>query len=228
MTKLLRLLIIFFSIVCSASGAVNSPIYEADGNTPFNGRQIMVGTALTIIVESESDANAYPGMEWSYSLAFADANMDYGVLSAGDYNDQTMDFADARYPAAGGNAAVWEWLETGFLGFDLYASFEAVKGRWFIIDYTATAVGTCRVGFYDHDIDWYVPVYYLDFIQVPTRDFDGNYSVDSADFAILASNWMRTDCVSHEWCYGIDLNTDGSIDNKDLMLFADFWLEKTR
>jgi hypothetical protein len=100
---------------------------------------------------------------------------------------------------------------------------------WFIIDYNATDIGDCNVGFYKHNI----PVgsellYYLEFSHVRTRDFDENTNVDSADFAILASYWQQTDCNDPNWCEGSDLDTSGTVDANDLRLFTDYWLESTR
>ena len=220
MKKLIPLVAVFV-MASVAVGAVSTRVCEADGNTPFDGRNIMVGTKLTIIVSS--DTAEY----WSGDLAIEDANMDYGVLSARDYNESTLDWEGSRFPEAGTGARVYTWEEMGIYGFSLYGHSSAVAGDWFIIDYTATSVGDCNVGFYDHSISGTDPNYYLEFSHVRTRDFNNDTKVDFADFALLASYWQITACSDPNWCEGTDLDTDGSVDADDLALFLNYWLEKT-
>jgi len=206
--------------VCLADG--NTPIPPVDPNFPHVYPDIMVGTRLTIIVDS--NVAEY----WSGDLAVADANMDYGLLSGRDYNDTTHDWEGSRFPAAGVEACVWEWVEAGIDGFTLYTGSTGIEvGDWFIIDYTATNIGDCNVGFYDHSISWFDPIYYLTFSHVRTRDFDRSTKVDFVDFAMLASYWRPTDCSDPNWCEGTDLDVDGDVDPNDLMLFVNYWLEKT-
>ena len=47
--KKITILLLFFSVATPILGAVSTKVCEADGNTPFNGRDIMVGTKLTIM-----------------------------------------------------------------------------------------------------------------------------------------------------------------------------------
>jgi hypothetical protein len=58
-------------------------------------------------------------------------------------------------------------------------------------------------------------------------DFDHNCYVDFCDFAILADNWMLTDCNTPAECGGADINVrfgDGTVDSNDLNRFSDEWL----
>jgi hypothetical protein len=49
--------------------------------------------------------------------------------------------------------------------------------------------------------------------------------VDLADFAIFASNWLRSDCSeANLWCDGCDYNGDNSVDASDLAEFVAGWL----
>ena len=230
--KKLILLVLFFGMapvaigevstrVCLADG--NTPLELADANVPFKYRDIMVGTKLTIIVDS--NVAEY----WSGALAITDANRDYGVLSARDYNEYTLDWEGSRFPAAGVEASVWDWEEDpGIDGFTLYTGFTSIEANdWFIIDYNALEIGDCNVGFYDHDVNWFEPIYYLEFSHVRTRDFNNDTKVDFADFALFALYWQETVCIDPNWCEGTDLNTDGSADIYDLALFVEYWLEKT-
>jgi len=219
--KKLILLVLFFGMASVAAGAVSTRVCEADGNTPFDGREIMVRTKLTIIVSSDASE------QWDGGLHIAGADRNYGLLSARDYNDDTNDWAGSRFPPAGPDARVWDWEDAVIKGFDLYGDIEAVAGNWFIIDYNATNIGDCNVGFYDYSVSYDVPIYDIPFSHVRTRDFNIDTKVDFADFAILGSYWQETDCNDPNWCGGTDLDIDGYVDNYDLMLFVDYWLEKT-
>lgn len=231
--KKLILFVLVFGMAPVAIGEVSTRVCLADGNTPFPPLDpndpcvypdVMVGTELTIIVSSDT------GEYWSGALAIADANRDYGVLSARDYNEYTLDWEGSRFPAAGVEASVLDWEEDpGIDGFTLYTGFTGVEANdWFIIDYNALEIGDCNVGFYDHNVNWFEPIYYLTFSHVRSRDFNGDTKVDFTDFVVLASYWQEAVCYDPNWCEGADLDIDGSVDIYDLALFVDYWLEKTR
>ncbi len=217
--KKLMLVVLFLGMISAAVGEVSRRVCEADGNTPFDGRDIMVGTKLTIIISS--DVNEY----WVGDLAITGEDINYGVLSARDFNENTFDWEGSRFPAAGDNARVWDWEETGIDGFSFDGDDEATTGDWFIIDYTATNIGDCNVNFYE----WFVndPNRDIAFFHVRTRDFNNDTEVDFADFSMLGSYWQDNNCSEPDWCDGTDLDTTGNVDSNDLMLFADYWLERT-
>jgi len=208
--------------VCLADG--NTPLEPADANTPFVYRDIMVGTKLTIIVASDAAGS------WAGGLYIEGIDRNYGDLSARGYNDTTRDWEGSRFEAAGQRARVRNVEDFLNSGFELKSHSTAVAGDWFIIDYTATAVGSCGVSFYDYAIpeNMFLPVHELVFSHVPTRDFDQDARVGLADFAVFALYWGASSCNDPDWCQGTDLNTDGRVDGGDLALFADYWLEKTR
>ncbi|NQT02942.1 MAG: hypothetical protein HQ580_13020 [Planctomycetes bacterium] len=207
--------------VCLADG--NTPLELADPNAPFVYRDIMVGTRLTIIVDSNLSEM------WNGGLLITGTDRDYGVLSARDYNDITSDWEGSRFEAAGYRSSVLELEELDIHGFDMMSHYTSVAGDWFIIDYTAISAGSCNVGFYDYSwpdgMD--SPVYDITFSHVPSRDFNNDARVDFADFSVLASHWQETGCSDPNWCEGTDLDADGNIDCNDLVLFAHYWLEKT-
>ena len=209
----------------AASGKVSARthLFLPDGNAPPEPQEIMVGTQLSIIVDS--NVAEY----WSGALAIADANRDYGLLSGRDFNEITNEWEGSHFPAAGVEARVWDWEEDpGIDGFTLYTGSTGIEANdWFIIDYTATSAGDCNVGFYDHSEDWFNPIDYLEFSHVRTRDFNNDTKVDFTDFALLASYWQAADCDDPNWCEGVDLNTEGTVDVNDLMLFCSYWLEET-
>ena len=204
--------------VCLADGS--TPLELADPCIPFVYRDIMVGTKLTIIVSS--DVNQY----WSDggSLAIEEEYLDYGTLSARGPK-VGEDWSGSHLPAAGEEALVVWWPVNEF---DFCTGSTGVEaGDWFIIDYNAINIGTCYVVFYDYSTSWSDPNCYLMFSHVRTRDFNKDTKVDFSDFAILASYWQETGCSEPDWCQGTDLDTDGNVETDDLMLFADYWLEKT-
>lgn len=227
----------FMLILATATvsrGEVSTRVCLADGNTPLEPinstptlieyPDIMVGTKLTIIVSSDTAG------QWDGGLYISDPHRDYGVLSGRDYNNTNWDWEGSHFEAAGKGALVFDCQDDIRSGFDLYGHRTAVPGDWFIIDYTATKVGECKVGFYDYGGPGGVdePVYYLVFSHVPTCDFDSSTKVDLADFGIFASFWQGTNCNEPDWCEGTDLNNSGNVDFDDLMLFADYWLEETQ
>jgi len=206
--------------VCLADG--NTPLEWADPNVPFVYPDIMVGTRLTIIVDSNA------GGRWGSDLTIEGPYRDYGVLSGRDYNDITLDWEGSRFEAAGLKARVYEADYPAIQAFHLEGHNSAIPGDWFIIDYTATDAGVCEVAFYDRSVSWDYPVYYLVFSHVATRDFSKDTQVGFIDFALLASHWLETGCGHPDWCEGTDLDADGDVDRDDLMLFADYWLERTQ
>jgi hypothetical protein len=229
------LFVIVFAITHTAIGTVSTRVCLADGNTPleladpnipFVYRDIMVGTRLTIIISSDTDSdfNSY----WTGDIAIEGEDMYKGLLSARDYNEITNDYQGSHLSSAGKMAHVWNWIMPDIQGFNLGGDITAVAGDWFIIDYIATGIGTCYVAFYDLDVSWEEPIYYLVFSHVPTRDFNSYTKVDFADFALLASHWQQIDCNDTNWCEGTDLDNDGNVDSDDLIMFAEYWLESTQ
>jgi hypothetical protein len=232
-------LLLFFSSI--AAGQVSTRVCLADANTPleladpniitdpnvptdpnvFVYRDIMVGTKLTIIVDSNISGS------WEGGLFIAGSNRDYGELSARDYNDITHDWEGSRLEAVGDKARVWDVQEDVRSGFSLRSNNTAVEGDWFILDYNAINIGVCTVDFFDYSMNLDNLVNSHIFSHVRTRDFNQDTKVDFADLAFLALYWLQADCSDPDWCAGTDLNSDGVVNHDDLMLFADFWLERT-
>jgi len=251
------ILLAFCSI--ATGGEVSTRVCLADANTPleladpniiadsnippdpnvFVYREIMVGTKLTIIVDSN-----VPGY-WSGGLYISGFYRDYGVLSARDYNDTTLDRKGSCFKAAGDGASVQHIQDVVNSGLELCSDLDAVAGDWFVLDYNATNIGISIVDFYDYNFIWDDPNYSFSwddpdysfiwdnpyysyvFLQVCTRDFNLDRKVDVADFALFSLYWLQTGCSDPNWCAGTDLNTDGVVNHDDLMLFTYFWLDKT-
>ena len=233
------LLLVFSSI---AAGEVSTRVCLADANTPleladpnvltdpnffedlnltFVYRDIMVGTKLTIIADSNITGT------WDGAIYIWGTDRDYGELSTRDFNDTTNDWEGSRFEAAGDEARVWSYADQDKSGFILVSHNTAVVGDWFIFDYFAIDIGVCRVDFYDYSFSFFDPVYSLEFSHVLTRDFNQDTKVDFADFVLFSLYWLHADCSDPDWCAGTDLNTDGIVNHDDLMLFTDFWLEMT-
>lgn len=206
--KKITILLLLLSITSPALAVVSTRVCLSDGNTPFGGGDIMVGTKLTIIVSS--DAGGY----WPGDLAIVGTNRDYGFLLGGN-----------ALEAAGTEPFIYSWEDDDWQAVSFETDIDAVPGDWFIIDYIATDVGDCNVGFYE----WFsmYPIYEIPFSHVRTRDFNEDTKVDFFDYAMLASHWLETDCGSKDDCQGTDLDTDGDVDFDDLMKFCEYWLEKT-
>ncbi len=148
--KVILFILCFFSISSVTWGDVSLLVFESDGMTPFDFRDINVGASLKCIVRS--DAADY----WNGGLLLTDANRDFGVLS------------DAEYlPAAGHNSVAYFWEDEFSSGFDLYAGPDPIAGDWFILTYTALAEGSPSVGLFDYDVSFQVPVQTVTIHQIP-------------------------------------------------------------
>lgn len=209
-------------IICHVSilqAKVHLHVYEVDGKTLFDDRDIMVGTELTLIV-SAYHSNFWSGglFVWGYDRALAS-------LSARAFDPNSRDWVESHFEAAGENARVTQWKDSDIWGFDLYTSdSNSVAGDWFIIDYKAIDVGDPNVGFYEHDVSWNDPNGFVYFSHIPTRDFNNDKTVNLSDYSILASYWLSENCCDPNWCDKTDIDTDGDVDIDDLSLFLDYWM----
>ncbi len=219
MRNMIVSLLVLVNLLSAAKAATSVNIYEADGITPFDGRDIMVGTELTIVVSS--DTTDY----WSGGLFIAGQNRALAALSARDFDPNTRDWTGSHYEDAGEYAKVTAWTDSEIWGFDLYGSdSNSVPGKWFIIDYEAIGEGDPNVWIYDYSYSFDEPNSLTSFSHAPSRDFNDDDVVNIADYAVLASYWLVQDCDEPSWCDNTDLNTDGYVDFDDLALFADYWL----
>ena len=207
--------------VCLADG--NTPLELADPNVPFVYRDIMVGTKLTIYVDSNVAEEGFWG-----GLAMEDTNMaNIGLIYGIDCDENQC--SGSCLPAAGDDAHAYiSYTTYPGPGFELSGGVEPVAGDWFVFDYNSIELGDCNVAFYDHSVKENEPIHTLCFHHVRTRDFDESTVVDFADLDILTSYWLADDCNEPDWCEGTDLDTSHKVDFIDFALFSDFWLEKTQ
>jgi hypothetical protein len=226
----LLILITIFGMCSTSMGNVSTKVCWADGNTPLEladpcvpyvYRDIMVGTKLTVIVDSNVAEYWYAG-----ALVMEEANMvNIGCLYGRGYDG--YGYPGSCLPAAGDYAAVYSTV-CPYIGFEAYGGEEPNVGDWFIFDYNALDIGDCNIAFCEYDIHGTaVLIHTLTFYHVRSRDFDKNTKVDFADFAVLASYWQAADCKNPDWCEETDLDLDGDVDTNDLALFTDYWLDRT-
>lgn len=62
-------------------------------------------------------------------------------------------------------------------------------------------------------------------LQIPPGDFICPDGVNFFDYSFFASQWAEDNCAASNDCDGRDLDLLGSVDIKDLRIFADNWLE---
>lgn len=236
--QILLALTLIISTVSITSGTISTAVFLRDSNTPIElvdpniphiYQDIMVGAKLKVIISSDTNEIWSDGLGGDGGgLAIEEAYWPYGILSAREPLVEG-DWSGSHLSAAGTSATVYDWEEEGIDGFDLYTGSHDIEAEdWFVIDYNAVEIGDCNVGFYDHRINWDVPIYYLCFSQVRTRDFNSDTVVNLRDYAIFTSHLLETNCNAPDWCGGTDLNTDQNVNIYDLMLFCEFWLEKTK
>ena len=222
--KKLLIIAIVCSIASITAAQATLEVYESDGQTTYDNRDIMVGTKLSFVVSIDStDPNNVP--YWSGGLFITGDNRFLGDLIGRDYDPNTRDWTGSHFDNAGEHAKVTSWDDSERWGYDLYGSdVNNSIGNWFIIDYEAIGAGDPNVWFCDYDVSWNAPVSFETFTQVPSRDFNDDDIVNYPDFSIFNTNWLSDDCLDPNWCDGTDINTDGVVDANDLTLFADFWL----
>jgi hypothetical protein len=218
--KKLILLALFLSTSVTAFGEVTTRVCEADGNTPFDGRDIIVGTKLTIYINSNVAEEGFWG-----GLAMEDANMaNIGLIYGRDCDE--YECPNSCLPPAGDGATVWISCMYPGPGFELNGGFEPFAGDWFVFDYNSIDLGDCNVAFYNYDVNEFDPVIILRFHHIRTPDFNRDTIVNLVDFTELASFWWEANCGDMNDCNETDLNDDGKIDYADLKSFTDYWLKK--
>ncbi len=194
-----------------------------DANHPTIYRDIMVGTHLVIVVSSDTNEPS-SGM---LRLSWDDAND--ATLSARGLDPESWNYTGSCLEAAGEGAVVLDAADVNGFGYS-YSNDEltAVPGDWFAFDYYAAQVGFVPVEVYDIASDFNVPTEVLSFTHVPSRDFTGDHVVNFEDLALLAKTWRlpaAPDANSPETKF--DLDADSRTGIRDLVLFAEYWLERT-
>jgi len=214
-----------------------TPLEVIDSNQPTVYRDIMVGTRLVFVVSSDTNE------PWQGALLLSWEDAGYGTLSGRGYvpvkpgtGVPTDNYLDSCLEAAGTRARVWDFNDSRGIGLQLRTDrtpyitggHPVTPGEWFILDFRAEKVGTLDIGLYNLVASYVVPVATFSVTHVPSRDFNRDSVVDWNDFARLAVHWHRTPSADpNEPAAVFDLNADGRVDAGDLMLFSEYWLERT-
>ena len=62
--------------------------------------------------------------------------------------------------------------------------------------------------------------------QIPTGDFLCPDGVNFTDFSYFADRWFLDDCnEANNYCQGADIDTLGSVDLNDMIIFCEEWLK---
>lgn len=217
----MKRLIVYIVLMGTIGGAwakTTLKIYDANGLSLFDGRNVMVGTELKLMVVS--DSNDF----WSGGLFINGSNRDLAKLAGSGKDLNSRDYAASHLEDAGPEALVTWWEDSVIEGFDLFSDSNCLPGDWFVVDYIALAPGDPNVRFYEYSVSWDEPNDFVMFHQVPTADFNTDGIVNFLDYALLASCWFEDDCAESSTCHQTDLDSDGIVDINDLWLFTDYWL----
>jgi len=225
---------------------------EADGVTPFDFRDIMVGTTLTVvIVESNSSSDAFCGgvlitdddryqgrlFGWDRDPCYLEVNCN---SNNGVPSGEPGDWTGSHLPLAGPNATVYTRKDSVVWGFDTETDPNPTAGDWFMLDYTALSINdpngdeepngfaAVDIRFFDNELqiggESLIFSQILTVFQVPSRDFNDDGIVNYLDFQRVNAHWMAATCLDPGWCDQADLNRDGNVNIDDLELFIEFWL----
>jgi len=64
--------------------------------------------------------------------------------------------------------------------------------------------------------------------QIPVGDFVCPDGITIDDFVFFIEHWRDDNCdVSNDYCQGTDLDFSGTVDEADLEIFVDIWLESS-
>lgn len=218
--RFLIVFVVFFSVTALMTAKVSLEIYESDGITPFNYRNIAVGTELKLVVSS--DANDI----WSGGIFLQGDDRNLGLLRGHGWDPNTHDWTGCHFTGAGSEPYVFSWEDSYIQGFDLFTSPEgdSSASAWFTIDYIALEPSEPNIAFYEHNISWDDPNAFVYLSQVPTADYNTDGIVNFLDFSFLSSCWMQENGADPNNCINADLDKNGLVDVNDLLLFSEYWL----
>jgi len=113
-----------------------TPLPWADPNIPDVYQDIMVGTRLTIFIESDAPESA-----WSGGLSLSWEDWDKGIIEGRGYNEDSRNYDASVLPASGSKTLVTgPYPDITWVVFDVDLS-GGLAGEWAVLDYRAQAVG---------------------------------------------------------------------------------------
>lgn len=233
---LVMVFVVFFASVTQAG--VWSTVYRCDEKTPLAAidpnyptvyRDVMVGTHLVIVVSSDT------GGYWSGGLWIPLEDVEDAILDGRGYVAKPRNYRDSCLEAAGEGAQVLSFYNMNGRGYRLWTTDDwglpgrdTSAGDWFILDYHARQVGLCDVFLAAGTLSSGTLIETLSFTHVPSRDFNEDATINFADFARFSSQWRSApDSDPNSPRAALDLNSDRQVDPADLVLFGEYWLERT-
>lgn len=224
-----------------------TPLALADPNTPDVYRDIMVGTRLTLFVVSDTVVST-----WSGGLRILWDDWDRGTVTARGYNADTFNYEGSVLPACGlGCGDLIDSPDSNGVKFTFSVDDPCAAGEWFVLDYHANALGACTVGVFGVESDGIPPeldpftgepppagkvwTQALSFHHVPSRDYNGDSTVDFVDFSLWATGRREIVEPDPNEAVAADPNAPAAsepraaqaVDARELALFCTYWLEQT-
>ena len=123
MRNLAMIAILIGIISVTATAKVSLNVYESDGLTLYDGRNIMVGTESKLIIAS--DANDF----WSGGLFIGGNNRNLAILSGNGKDPNSKDYSGSHWEDAGLEAWVTRWEDSLIEGFGLFSDSNCVPAR---------------------------------------------------------------------------------------------------
>lgn len=219
----------------------NDLIPWVDPNTPYVFPEMMAGTELTLVLESNE-----PGRWMGGSIFIFESFWDQGQLFARDWDNRPGDYESSITEFAGSRAkiieSVGEKRGESQIGYQFVGDRNAIAGPWFIIDCNTYSPGDCLVTMDDFDVSRNEAAFEMLIPLVPSRDYDQDHLVNFKDFAVLANQWQKAPHVNlydpNTWPQNrffdpnnpsplVDLNRNDLVDTPDLGMFSHFWLQRT-
>jgi hypothetical protein len=225
---------------CYATGSVNANAYVggligANGSTITSSYATGAVTAIGYAVGGLAGYN-WSSIEFCYATGPASGNNDVGGLIG--RNSSSIFYCYAA-GSVNGNSSVGGLVGYGdgtsvHCFWDINTSGQSTSASEGIGKTTAEmkTLSTFTSAGWDFSTtdgdpaDWWMPANsypQLAWQSVIPGDIAGSYGVNYVDFAVFAAHWNQTGCPTG--CGNADLNTSGTVDITDLMLFADNWLK---
>ena len=206
-------------------GSVSGTGWETGGLVGYNDENAIINCYSTASVSGnhcvgglvgENDWDEYPRIIYCYSTGSVTGTGLWvgGLVGAGDHLAVHASFWDVntsgQATSDGGTPKTTAEMKTRSTFTDAWWDFvgETANGIYDIWD-------ICEGTNYPK-LSWQIP---------PLGDFGCPDGVDFFDFSFFAGHWAEENCAASNDCDGRDLDLLGSVDIKDLRIFADNWLE---
>ncbi len=207
---------------CYATGPVSGDSYSIGGLVGDNGGTISNCYAMGSVTGDDSvgglvGKNYYSGISNCYATGLVTGISNVGGFAG--YNEDTFSFS------------LWDTETSGTTVGAGYGSDDGVYGLGTELMKMQVIYDIAGWDFVNETLNGSNDVWTMhDGADYPQHvwelvNFIGWYEVDFADFAYLAGHWLDENCGSSDDCDGADLDFSDSIDEADLKIFIDHWLD---